>query len=282
MVSETENTIRKLADVSAACRAMTDDTGSAATVLEQIGKVVRFDAATLYHLDRGRNHLEEVVSLGRRVELLSFVSMGAGKGLSGWTAYHKRPILLSDRSTIGEYGPDSQFASFLSLPLQAGDDVIGVLNLGSTETNAFSPEDVTVLGIVADQMALALACVESRSAVQGLTDLASQNEQRLLTAQKGLAGCHRLEEVPPRCAAINNGINNALAVIMGNVQCLLTENMAVNQKAVFRLRRIEDAAQRISTLNRQVLELNTIVQACMPGDNQPHRVRATGVLHGSD
>jgi GAF domain-containing protein len=46
--------------------------------------------------------------------------------------------------------------SELALPLKSGDEIIGVLDIQSTETNHFTEDDVSILSILADQVAIAL------------------------------------------------------------------------------------------------------------------------------
>ena len=46
--------------------------------------------------------------------------------------------------------------SELALPLKSGDEIIGVLDIQSTEPNDFSEDDVSILSILADQVAIAL------------------------------------------------------------------------------------------------------------------------------
>ncbi len=45
----------------------------------------------------------------------------------------------------------------LAMPLRMGTRVIGVLDVQSTEPNAFQPEDIQILGILADQLAIAIS-----------------------------------------------------------------------------------------------------------------------------
>ncbi len=51
--------------------------------------------------------------------------------------------------------PDTR--SEMALPLIAGDRVLGALDVQSTEPAAFSQEDIAVLQLVADQVAVAIA-----------------------------------------------------------------------------------------------------------------------------
>ena len=50
--------------------------------------------------------------------------------------------------------PEAQ--SEMALPLKSGDQIVGVLDLQSTENNAFSSEDISTLSILADQIGIAI------------------------------------------------------------------------------------------------------------------------------
>ena len=53
--------------------------------------------------------------------------------------------------------PDlAETQSELALPLKSGDEIIGVLDIQSTEPNKFTEDDVSILSILADQVAIAL------------------------------------------------------------------------------------------------------------------------------
>lgn len=60
--------------------------------------------------------------------------------------------------------PDSH--SELALPLRVGGDVIGALDVQSTEANAFSEEDVDTLSILADQVSIAIQNARSYEQIQ--------------------------------------------------------------------------------------------------------------------
>ena len=68
------------------------------------------------------------------------------------------------------------------------------------------------------------------------------------------------ESVASQTVAINHRINNALAVIIGNLQCLHWEKGVTNRKALSRLRRIEAAALMITTTNEKLQNLTSRTQ----------------------
>ena len=273
--------INRIADIAALCRALSQEKNGLVKVLQLIQGIVIFDAATLYLLHRDRDRLEKAASLGGRVELLSFLSVGAGQGLSGWAAHNRKPLLLSERSSISSFDPDSEYATFLSLPLLAGEELIGVLNLGSSEARAFTDNDVKLLTIVADQLALSIERVNYQKRVKSISSDLQQTREQLQQVQTKKPATDRWGVIAPLAAGINHGINNALSVIVGNVQCLLWERVAANQKSLSRLRRIESAALQISSLNHKVLELKALVQSSSPSAQGGEEINLTRVPHES-
>ncbi len=94
-----------------------------------------------------------------------------------------------------------------------------------------------------------------------------------VTAGPELIG--RLHEAAQMAASVNHEINNPLSVIVGNVQCLVMEKAATNQKALSRMRRIEAAALRIAKANRRLGQIKSLVESIEP-TNQFHRKQETG------
>lgn len=89
--------------------------------------------------------------------------------------------------------PDTH--SELALPLKVGDQVIGVLDVQSTEVNAFQPEDTEILYILADQVAIAIQNARSHEATHKLLNEAQkasaaylQETWRLLQSQEKKIG----------------------------------------------------------------------------------------------
>jgi GAF domain-containing protein len=64
--------------------------------------------------------------------------------------------------------------SELALPLKVGDHIIGVLDVQSTEVNAFQPEDTEILYTLADQVAIAIQNARSHEATHKLLDEAQK------------------------------------------------------------------------------------------------------------
>jgi GAF domain-containing protein/HAMP domain-containing protein len=80
-------------------------------------------------------------------------------GLVGYAAASGKARIALDTGADAVYfnNPDlPNTRSEIALPLRAGEQVIGVLDVQSTEPNAFSEEDITILSTLADQVSIAI------------------------------------------------------------------------------------------------------------------------------
>ncbi len=80
-------------------------------------------------------------------------------GLVGYTAGAGKARIALDTGADAVYfnNPDlPDTRSEIALPLKAGEQVIGVLDVQSTEPNAFSEEDIAILSTLADQVSIAI------------------------------------------------------------------------------------------------------------------------------
>ncbi len=254
--SDTETALAVAQQIMRLCGAGPPDRPALNRVLTELRQLVAFDAASLYLLDRRQQRLVEVGTVGGAVAPLDFLKVGDGDGLSGWVASQRKPVLLTNRPT----GPVDQptFATLLSLPLSIGDDVIGVVNLGCEAAEAIDPSQVKQLSFIVDVIALSVERQQYAAAIarsrRTLDDIRSQLDSTV----KSSVSPETLVSLGELAAGVNHAINNPLAVIVGNVQFLLHENVATNQKTLSRLRRIEQAALQISDTNRELVRLHSM------------------------
>ena len=83
------------------------------------------------------------------------------EGIIGWVAQHGEPLLVNDVSLEPRYCPDDprllpDTHAELAMPLLVEGDVVGVLDVQSTEIGAFGENDTFILGMLADQVAAAV------------------------------------------------------------------------------------------------------------------------------
>ena len=93
-----------------------------------------------------------MLSRGYRVQL----GQKGAVGFAGQTG-QAQIAFIDDLSAGFVVEPELSISkSELALPLKSGDEVIGVLDLHSTETNAFASADISTLSILANQIGIAL------------------------------------------------------------------------------------------------------------------------------
>jgi len=93
------------------------------------------------------------------------------KGIVGFVAATGNPRIALDVGSDAVFfdNPDlPKTRSEMGLPLRSGNETIGVLDVQSTEPNAFESEDIEVLSILADQVAIAIRNARSYEITQQL------------------------------------------------------------------------------------------------------------------
>jgi GAF domain-containing protein/HAMP domain-containing protein len=82
-----------------------------------------------------------------------------GQSIVGWVTAHRQPRIVLDvgGDTVHFKNPDLPHTrSEAALPLVVGDRLLGALDVQSIEEAAFDEDDVTVLSLMADQVAIAI------------------------------------------------------------------------------------------------------------------------------
>ena len=189
-------------------------------VLRLTRQIIEFDQSSLYLFDKRTDHLEIVASIGGETDLVGLFHFSRGKGLSGWTAQVKRPIILGDIRRNGFYNDGETIHSFLSVPLMLNEELIGVLNCGKTEANAFDDNDLARLQIIGSQIG---GIVEhARATIQLMEkniELEEVNEE-LRETQKQLIETEKLATVGQMAVRLSHELNNPLTVIAGTLELI--------------------------------------------------------------
>lgn len=97
------------------------------------------------------------------------------EGIVGWVAAHGCLANVGDVAQDGRFRPNpynNQIASELALPLRVGEKMLGVLDVQSCQPNEFSQADEQFLGLLADQLAIAIANAHSYRAEKNARQVA--------------------------------------------------------------------------------------------------------------
>src|SRR5207302_9789593 len=84
--------------------------------------------------------------------------MRLGEGITGWVAQSRQPLVVPDvtRDTHWKWIPgldQEKLLSMLSVPIEAGDRLVGVLNVQTSDVRDYTAGDVEFLRAIAGQVA---------------------------------------------------------------------------------------------------------------------------------
>jgi hypothetical protein len=143
-------------------------------LLARVCDLLGTDTATLLLLDRSARQLLATAAVGIEEEVRQGVRVPVGHGFAGRIAAERQPRVIDhvDESTV--VNPllwERGLRTLAGVPLIVEDQLLGVLHVGSVGPREFTDDDLSLLQMVADRLALAahnrLSLVE-RAAVEAL------------------------------------------------------------------------------------------------------------------
>ena len=143
-------------------------------LLERVRQVMNADTSVILLLEPGSKELVATASRGIETEVRQGVRVPLGKGFAGRIAMERRPITLDriDHTTVlNQLLWEKGISALLGVPLIAGGTVIGVLHVGSLSARRFTQDDVDLLQLAGDRMALTIQAHRSQAARAAATEL---------------------------------------------------------------------------------------------------------------
>lgn len=133
-------------------------------VLEVARRVLDFSNCAILLIDEEENELVMVAERGYSEESRGIrLPIGTGTGISAWVAEHCERLYVPDVREDERYVPGVEEArSELAVPIKVLDRPIGVLNVESSEFDAFDADEAMLLQALASQMAVALELNRAR------------------------------------------------------------------------------------------------------------------------
>lgn len=248
-----------VAEISAVCRRQRPDSPSFTEVLELIQRIIPFDSATLYLKNSESGYLTPQACLAEEVPLPGFLISDRDPRTGHWQTTLRKPLLWTREADVEDFEADGDYAATLAVPLLCDEEVTGVLILGSYVKGVLSEQHIKLMTVVADQLAISIERLERMAEIQARNEALREAHDQLLISQKQIIAAERLAAVVSLAATINHEINNPLAVIVGQVECLSLEEPDLSAQAVKRLKRVEQAAVKIGEVNRKLLNIDSIV-----------------------
>lgn len=125
-------------------------------ILEQLGRLWGYDYGAVLLLNEARTHLTLASARGYLPK--AGYQMPATEGICGAVIQTGQPVLVADVKLDPRYVPGvSEAQSELAVPLVWENQIIGVLNVESRVTEAYTEADIALLTTVAEQAAAAIA-----------------------------------------------------------------------------------------------------------------------------
>jgi signal transduction histidine kinase len=128
-------------------------------LLPRIRDILVADTCAVLLLDRETDELVARAALGIEEEVAAGVRIPMGGGFAGRIAATKKPVIIDDLATFPVLNPilrEKGIKSMLGVPLLVGDDAIGVMHVGSLIHRRFSDDNVELLQLVAQRVAIAI------------------------------------------------------------------------------------------------------------------------------
>lgn len=185
-----------------------------------------------------------------------------GQGLVGHAVADGQPILVGDVRSDPRYIDDhSATHSELVVPLQVGEQIIGVLDVQSAELNDFNADDLFVMRTLADQIAIAIDSANSYTAQQE----EAWTLNALLQVAENLGRSNTLDELLPTIVRLP-----PLLVGCERCYCLVWEG----ERASFRLSAAYGLkpGQRLALLGQPIAITETPLLAQVQAELRPVRL----------
>jgi GAF domain-containing protein len=170
-------------------------------VIERIREAYGFYHAQVFLLDDERRMARLVASTGRAGEELlarrHALPVGS-RSVIGQCTFGGQPVVVNNVHESETHRPNPLLpdtAAELALPLLAGGQVIGALDVQSTVVDAFPPDDVRALQIMAAQLT---AAIENARLLDALESRARENERLYEKAQETVSQIEELNRLLTR------------------------------------------------------------------------------------
>jgi len=127
-------------------------------IIREATSAMGTDVCSLYLLTARGRELLLTATNGLNEKMVGKVVMPVGEGITGWVAESRRPAVVPDVSKEPHWKwvpglDEDRFHSMLSVPIESGPRLVGVLNVQSAEKRDFNSGDIDFLRAIAGQVA---------------------------------------------------------------------------------------------------------------------------------
>src|SRR5258708_13623183 len=127
-------------------------------IIRETTSAMGTDVCSLYLLTARGRELRLTATTALNERMIGKVVMPVGDGITGWVADSRKPAVVPDVSKEPHWKwvpglDEDRFHSMLSVPIESGPRLVGVLNVQSTAKRDFNSSDIDFLRAIAGQVA---------------------------------------------------------------------------------------------------------------------------------
>jgi signal transduction histidine kinase len=245
-------TLRKLQAVTDAALAHLSLDELLAELLNRVREALDADTCAVLLLDGSGSELVARAAKGLEEEVEQGLRIPVGRGFAGRIAAERLPVVIRDVDHADVLNPilrEQGVRSLLGVPLIAAGTLLGVIHVGTLQPRAFSPDDVELLQVVAERVALAVQHA-----------LTHEERERLVHAQQDFI------------ALAAHELRTPAAAIYGLVTTLRMRGSELPGETLAELREmLYQQSERMRRLVDQLLDLSRLEAAAVRVS--PERVR---------
>jgi signal transduction protein with GAF and PtsI domain len=121
-------------------------------------QVTKADSCLIYLLNSRRDELVLRASKNPHPKLIGRIRLELGEGITGWVAQQGRPVAIAStasddpRFKVFHNLPEDRYQAFLSVPIIAKHEVIGVINVQHKQAHRHRPHEVALMTTMGRQV----------------------------------------------------------------------------------------------------------------------------------
>jgi signal transduction protein with GAF and PtsI domain len=127
-------------------------------IVDVVVEVTKADACLLYLLSDTGEELILRSSKNPHPKLIGRITIGIGEGITGWVARERTRVVIPSnanddpRFKFFHNLPEDRYQAFVSVPIMAKKEVVGVINVQHKRPRRYRPDELALLSTIANQV----------------------------------------------------------------------------------------------------------------------------------